>query len=59
MEFGHQLQLNTMRKYIENRKLQWFNYLLKMKQKLWASRRFEVEISRLVEIKIEKGPGKQ
>ena len=59
MEFGHQLQLNTMRKYIENRKLQWFNYLFKMKQKLWASRRFEVEISRLVEIKIEKGLGKQ
>lgn len=48
-----------MRKYLENRKLQWFNYLLKMKQKLWASRRFEVEISRLVEIKIEKGLVKQ
>ena len=59
MEFGHQLQLNTMRKYLENRKLQWFNYLFKMKQKLWASQRFEVEISRLVEIKIEKGLGKQ
>lgn len=48
-----------MRKYLENRKLQWFNYLFKMKQKLWASQRFEVEISRLVEIKIEKGLGKQ